>query len=78
VEKAKEIRGPRVTRGKYPRIYYATQVGTNPPWIVLFVNDPVLFKDDFRRFLENRFREAFPFEEIPIRISFRKRASIFR
>jgi len=41
------------------------------------VNDPQLFKDDFRRFLENRFREAFPFAEIPIRISFRKRESIY-
>ncbi|MAG56008.1 MAG: ribosome biogenesis GTPase Der [Planctomycetes bacterium] len=78
MEAAARVRGPRVSRGKYPKIYYATQVGTNPPWIVLFVNDPALFKDDFRRFLENRFRAAFPFEEIPIRISFRKRKSIFR
>ncbi len=78
VEDAAAVRGPRVSRGKYPKIYYATQVGTNPPWIVLFVNDPALFKDDFRRFLENRFREAFSFNEIPIRISFRKRKSIYR
>ncbi|MSR74759.1 MAG: ribosome biogenesis GTPase Der [Planctomycetes bacterium] len=73
VEDSASVRGPRVTRGKYPKIYYATQVGVTPPWIVLFVNDPTLFKDDFRRFLENRFREALPFREIPIRISFRKR-----
>ena len=78
VEQAAAIRGPRVSRGKYPKIYYATQVGTNPPWIVLFVNDPGLFKDDFRRFLGNRFREAFSFHEIPVRISFRKRKSIYR
>lgn len=71
VAKAAAVRGPRVSRGKYPKIYFATQVGVNPPWIVLFVNDPKLFKDDFRRFLENRFRDAFPFTEIPIRISFR-------
>lgn len=77
VEKASAVRGPRVTRGKYPKIYYATQVGVRPPWIVLFVNNPKLFKDDFRRFLENRFREAFPFSEIPIRISFRQRESIY-
>jgi GTP-binding protein len=77
VEKSAAIRGPRVSRGKYPKIYYATQVGTQPPWLVLFVNDPALFKDDFRRFLENRFREAFPFTEIPLRISFRKRKSLF-
>jgi len=76
VEKAAEVRGPRVTRGRYPRIYFATQVGVRPPWIVLFVNDPRLFKDDFRRFLENRFRKVFPFGEIPIRISFRKHRSL--
>ena len=78
VEQASAVRGPRVSRGKYPKIYYATQVGTSPPWVVLFVNDPALFKDDFRRFLANRFREAFPFPEIPVRVSFRKRKSIFR
>lgn len=77
VGKASAVRGPRVGRGQFPKIYYATQVGVHPPWIVLFVNDPKLFKDDFRRFLENRFREAFPFSEIPIRISFRQRQSIF-
>ena len=78
VAAASAIRGPRVTRGRYPKIYYATQVGIHPPWIVLFVNDPALFKGDFKRFLENRFREAFPFSEIPIRISFRQRASLYR
>jgi GTP-binding protein len=51
-------------------------VGVNPPWIVLFVNDPMLFKADFKRFLENRFREAFPFKEIPVRISFRERRNV--
>jgi GTP-binding protein len=66
-----------VGRGKFPKIHFATQVGVHPPWIVLFVNDPSLFKDDFRRFLENRFREAFPFPEIPSRISFRKRKSLY-
>jgi GTP-binding protein len=73
VEAAAAVRGPRVSRGKSPRIFYATQVSSHPPWIVLFVNDPQLFKDEFKRFLENRFREALPFREIPIRISFRAR-----
>jgi GTP-binding protein len=73
VEAAAAVRGPRVSRGKSPRIFYATQVSSHPPWIVLFVNEPQLFKDEFKRFLENRFREALPFREIPIRISFRAR-----
>lgn len=75
VAEAAAVRGPRVTRGRYPRIYFATQVGVHPPWIVLFVNNPALFKADFRRFLENRLRRAFPFKEIPLRISFRRRRS---
>ncbi len=77
VEESEQMRGPRVGRGKFPKIFFATQVGTTPPWIVLFVNDPTLFPDDFRRFLENRLRQALPFKEIPIRISFRARRSIF-
>lgn len=76
VAKAAAVRGPRVSRGKYPKIYFATQVGVSPPWIILFVNDPVLFKDDYKRFLENRFREAFGFKEIPLRISFRERRNV--
>ena len=78
IEEAAKVRGPRVSRGKYPKIYFATQVGVHPPWILLFVNDPKLFKDDFRRFVENRLRRSFPFKEIPVRISFRKRKSLYR
>jgi GTP-binding protein len=76
IGEASAVRGPRVSRGKYPKVYFATQVGIEPPWFILFVNDPLLFKDDFRRFVENRLRRAFPFSEIPLRISFRKRESI--
>jgi GTP-binding protein len=76
IEKAMEVRGPRLAKGRYPKVFYGTQVGTNPPWFVLFVNEPAAFKDDFRRFLENRFREAFGFGEVPVRISFRKRESL--
>lgn len=35
--------------GKQGRIYYATQAGNRPPSFVLFVNDPRLFSDDYRR-----------------------------
>jgi GTP-binding protein len=76
IEKAMEVRGPRLAKGRYPKVFYGTQVGTNPPWFVLFVNEPDAFKDDFRRFLENRFRGAFGFGEVPVRISFRKRESL--
>lgn len=35
--------------GRQGRIYYATQAASNPPTFVLFVNDPRLFSEDYRR-----------------------------
>ena len=55
------------------KIYYGTQVATNPPTVVLFVNRPELISDSYRRYLLNRFREMLPFGEIPIRLIFRQR-----
>jgi GTP-binding protein len=37
--------------GKQGRIYYATQAASNPPTFVLFVNDPRLFSEDYRRYV---------------------------
>jgi len=69
-----ELRGPSAKRGrKAPKIYYATQVATRPPTVVLFVNDPALISAEYQRFLINRFRERLPFEEIPIRLVFKAR-----
>lgn len=59
--------------GKRMKIYYASQVSTNPPTIVLFVNDPKLFHFSYKRYLENRLREAFDFIGTPIHIVVRKR-----
>jgi GTP-binding protein len=70
-QRALEERTPKVVRSKVPKIYYATQVGTSPPTFVAFVNDPKLFPDNYRRFLENRLRSELPFAEVPIRIAFR-------
>ncbi len=72
--RALDVRGPSPKRGvKPPKIFYATQVGVRPPTIVLFVNDPSLIGEGYRRFLLNRMRESLPFEEIPIRLLFRAR-----
>ncbi|SDH08132.1 GTP-binding protein [Alteribacillus persepolensis] len=50
------------------RINYATQVAVAPPAIVLFVNDPELLHFSYRRYLENKLREAFHFEGTPLKI----------
>jgi len=77
VERAMTESRPPTRMTKEPKIYYGTQTSTNPPTIMLFVNDPRLFGQAFRRFLENRFREVLPYREIPLRIVYKRRKSIF-
>lgn len=76
LEHAKELQSPPARGGRRPKIYFATQIDVRPPTIVLMVNDPLLFRVDYRRFLANRFREGLPFPEIPIRLHFKRRGSI--
>ncbi|HVP13507.1 MAG TPA: ribosome biogenesis GTPase Der [Phycisphaerae bacterium] len=62
--------------GAEPKIFYATQISVCPPTIVLFVNNPALVREQYRRFVEKRLREALPFEEIPVRLFWRMRRSL--
>ncbi|MGM9913034.1 ribosome biogenesis GTPase Der [Floccifex sp.] len=59
--------------GKQLRIYYASQVAVEPPTFVLFVNNPELLHFSYKRYIENKIREAFGFEGTPIRILARAR-----
>ncbi len=59
---------PPTHQGKRLKIYYCSQVSINPTIIVLFVNDPELLHFSYRRYLENRLREAFEFKGVPIKI----------
>ncbi len=54
-----------------PRIYYATQITTAPPTLLLFVNDPEKFDDNYQRYILNRLRELLSFAEVPIRLLLR-------
>ncbi|MBC1286507.1 ribosome biogenesis GTPase Der [Listeria booriae] len=60
-------------KGKRLKIYYTTQVAVRPPTFVVFVNEPELMHFSYERFLENRIREAFPFDGTPIRLIPRQR-----
>lgn len=64
---------PPTRNGKQLKIYYASQVATAPPTIVLFVNDPELLHFSYKRFIKNTLREAFGFEGTTIRILARER-----
>ncbi|MFO0956264.1 MAG: ribosome biogenesis GTPase Der [Isosphaeraceae bacterium] len=73
VRKAVEAHPPAVRENRTPRIYYATQVGGNPPTLVLFVNSPGLFDPTYLRYLLNTFREQLPFRDVPIKLYMRAR-----
>ncbi|MGB4984280.1 MAG: ribosome biogenesis GTPase Der [Erysipelotrichaceae bacterium] len=57
---------PPTHNGRRLKIYYATQVGINPTTIILHVNDSELLHFSYKRYLENRLREAFEFKGIPL------------
>lgn len=55
------------------RIYKASQVGVNPPVFEMVVNDGKLVHFTYRRYLENRIRQAFGFEGTALRLQFKNR-----
>jgi GTP-binding protein len=59
--------------GRQLRIYYATQVRSDPPTFLLYVNDPKLSHFSYVRYLENQLRETYPFHGTPIRLVMRPR-----
>jgi len=64
---------PPSERGKNLKAYYSTQVGVAPPTFIIFVNDCKLVKENYKRYLEKKLREAFGFFGTPIRIITRER-----
>jgi len=60
--------------GKRVKFFYTTQVTVAPPTFVMFVNKPEWVHFSYQRFLENRLREAYPFEGSPMRLIFRARS----
>lgn len=76
IEEAVSWHSPPTSRqGRQGKIYYGTQVSSQPPAIALFVNNPDLFKDNYRRYIESQFRKNLGFKGTPIRLFWRgKRA----
>ena len=61
---------PPTKRGKRLRLYYAAQIGESPPRIAIQVNDRRLIARDWAYHLENRMREAYELEGVPLIIDF--------
>jgi GTPase len=61
---------PPQKRGKRLRLYYTAQVGTRPPRVAIQVNDRRLITRDWAYHLENRMRERYELEGVPLVIDF--------
>lgn len=64
---------PPAMKGKYIKIKFCTQLPTHYPSFAFFCNLPQYVKDPYKRFLENKLREEFDFQGVPITIYFRKK-----
>jgi GTP-binding protein len=66
IVEATAVHQPPTDKGRMLRIFYATQVSVKPPTFVLFVNDKELLHFSYKRYLENKIRDAFGFAGTPV------------
>ena len=64
---------PPAIKGKYIKIKYITQLSSPTPVFAFFCNLPQYIRDNYRRFLENKIRERWDFEGVPLMIYFRQK-----
>jgi GTPase len=73
INAAIEKQQPPLYQNRRPKIYYSTQVASEPPTVVLMCNDPKGFTNDYRRYLLGVMRDHLPFAEVPIKLYLHKR-----
>jgi GTP-binding protein len=71
--KTESIGAAKGKKSGRPKLYYATQVAVNPVTILMFVNKPELFDENYLRFVTGRLRTMLPVKEVPIRLLIRPR-----
>ena len=64
---------PPALKGKHIKIKYITQLPTKSPTFAFFCNLPQYIKEPYERYLENRMREHFEFDGVPVKLVFRKK-----
>jgi GTP-binding protein len=62
--------------GHFPKLFYGTQTGTEPLSVLVFVNEPKLFRGQYERYLTQVLRDAFGCPEVPIELTFRRREKV--
>jgi GTP-binding protein len=73
IQAAIEAHHPPLYQNRRPKIYYATQVASEPPTIVLMCSEPKAFGKDYRRYLLGVLRDHLSFGEVPIKLYLHKR-----
>ena len=67
---------PPAVKGRRPKLFYATQARVAPPTFVFFAREAGSVHFSYRRYLENKLRDAFGFLGTPIQLVFRERATV--
>jgi GTPase len=73
LQQAWSRRPPHDRRGRELKLFYATQIGVEPPTFIGFVNYPESLSTAFVRFLEHQMRSKFGFEGVPLKLLFQSR-----
>jgi GTPase len=72
-EKVLATHPPPTMGNRAPRLFFITQAETAPPLFVVMTNEPEHIHFSYQRFITNQIREAFGFEGVPLRITYKKR-----
>ncbi len=73
LREAADRQPPPMVRNRRPKILYGTQAAVAPPTFVLFASNAAEVHFSYRRYLENRLRDAYGFDGTPIKLVFRER-----
>jgi GTP-binding protein len=71
VRQALDASPPPLRQNRRAKVYYATQVATHPPTIVLFTNNPELFDNTYQRYFIKTFRDQLGLNDVPIKLHLR-------
>ena len=64
---------PGLKNSKEGKIYYSTQINERPPTFAIFVNEPILFNESYRRYIENQIRNGLGFQGTSLKIFWTKK-----
>lgn len=73
IQNAQDLHAPTSKTGHALKLFYGTQVRSDPPTFMIYCNNPKLAHFSYLRFLENQIRKEYPFSGTPIRLVLKPR-----